>query len=206
MHSQTYRTGLPPTSLSQHDAAATCKKKKNYGGCVTRLIRLNHVNLCTAYRPHFIYDRSVVPNLFHLRTPWQPISINCTLYISKRFVINLLAVNSNLYVVTVNSPIMGIKSNGIRRWTVRVYIYIYIYIYIYTYTHTHSKLKRRMCIFRHYSIFFAYPQMSWFVPLEVRVVQVGNHCNRGILTIRLGYCFQTATPPSFCTHRDPNLQ
>jgi len=42
------------------------------------------------------------PTFFHSRTPWQPISINCTLHIRKMFVINTAAVISNLYVVTVN--------------------------------------------------------------------------------------------------------
>jgi hypothetical protein len=41
--------------------------------------------------------------LFHLRTLWQPIYINCTLHISKIFVGNTVAVISNLYVVTVNT-------------------------------------------------------------------------------------------------------
>ena len=36
---------------------------------------------------------------FHLRTHWQPISINCTLHISKMFVISIVAVSSNLYVI-----------------------------------------------------------------------------------------------------------
>jgi hypothetical protein len=50
-----------------------------------------------------IYSNAVVPKLFfHMRTPWQPISINCTLHISKMLLINTLAVTSNLYVVTVN--------------------------------------------------------------------------------------------------------
>ena len=39
---------------------------------------------------------------FHLRASWRPISINCTLHISKMFVITTFAVISNLYVVTVN--------------------------------------------------------------------------------------------------------
>jgi len=39
---------------------------------------------------------------FRLHTPWQPISINCTIRISKMFVINVVAVIPNLYVVTVN--------------------------------------------------------------------------------------------------------
>jgi hypothetical protein len=38
------------------------------------------------------------PTFCHLRTPWQPISINCTLHICKMFVINIDAVISNLYV------------------------------------------------------------------------------------------------------------
>ena len=42
------------------------------------------------------------PTIFHLRTPWQPIYINCTFSISEMFVINIVAVISNLYVVTVN--------------------------------------------------------------------------------------------------------
>jgi len=42
----------------------------------------------------------MVPNLFRLRAPWQPISINCTLHISKMFVINIVVVISNLYVVS----------------------------------------------------------------------------------------------------------
>jgi hypothetical protein len=65
--------------------------------------------------------------------PWQPISINCTLHVSKIFVINIVAVISNLYVDVCE-------------------------------------------LFRHYSIFFAYLYMSWFVLLGVRVPQVENHC------------------------------
>ena len=42
------------------------------------------------------------PIFFHLLTPWQPISINCALHIGKMFVINIVAVISILYVVTVN--------------------------------------------------------------------------------------------------------
>jgi len=42
------------------------------------------------------------PTFLHLRTRWQPISINRSLHISKMFVINIVAVISNLYVVTVN--------------------------------------------------------------------------------------------------------
>ena len=61
------------------------------------------------------------PTFFHLRTPSQPISINCTLHINKMFVINIVAVISNLYVVTVNCNC----------W--------------------------RMCLFRHYSVFFRVP-------------------------------------------------
>ena len=38
------------------------------------------------------------PTFFHLRTPRQPISINCTLNISKTFVINIVAVISNLFI------------------------------------------------------------------------------------------------------------
>jgi hypothetical protein len=48
------------------------------------------------------YLQQRIPSFFHLRTPWQPISINCTLHISKTFVINIVAVISNLYVLTVN--------------------------------------------------------------------------------------------------------
>ena len=40
------------------------------------------------------------PTFFHWRTPWQPISINCTLHISKMFVINVVAVISNLSCLT----------------------------------------------------------------------------------------------------------
>ena len=43
-----------------------------------------------------------IQTFFHLRTPWQPISINCTFHISKIFLINIVAVISNVYVVTVN--------------------------------------------------------------------------------------------------------
>jgi hypothetical protein len=37
------------------------------------------------------------PTSFHLHTSWQPISINCTLHISKMFVINVAAVISNYF-------------------------------------------------------------------------------------------------------------
>jgi hypothetical protein len=43
-----------------------------------------------------------LPTSLHLRTPWQSISIYCALRISKMFVINIAAVISNLFVVTVN--------------------------------------------------------------------------------------------------------
>jgi hypothetical protein len=49
--------------------------------CQSRLIACNEV------------PRTVVPNLCWLDTPWQPISINGTLYISKVFVINIVAVD-----------------------------------------------------------------------------------------------------------------
>lgn len=39
---------------------------------------------------------------FHLHIPWQPFSINGTLNITKMFVINIVDVISNLYVVTVS--------------------------------------------------------------------------------------------------------
>ena len=39
------------------------------------------------------------PTFFHLHAPWQPISVNCTLHISKMFVINIVAIISNLNVV-----------------------------------------------------------------------------------------------------------
>jgi hypothetical protein len=42
------------------------------------------------------------PTFFHLHTPRQPISINCTLHISKILVINIVAVILNLYFVSVN--------------------------------------------------------------------------------------------------------
>ena len=42
------------------------------------------------------------PTFFHLHASWQPISINRTLHIMKLFVINMVAVITNLYVVTVN--------------------------------------------------------------------------------------------------------
>ena len=32
------------------------------------------------------------PTFIHLRNPWQPISINCTLHINQIFVINIVAV------------------------------------------------------------------------------------------------------------------
>jgi hypothetical protein len=40
------------------------------------------------------------PSFFHLRIPWQHITINCTFHISNFFVINMFAVISNVYVVT----------------------------------------------------------------------------------------------------------
>jgi hypothetical protein len=48
-------------------------------------------------------------NLFSLSYPWQPISVNCTLHISEMFVINIVAVISNLFVATVNKQ----PNNGI---------------------------------------------------------------------------------------------
>ena len=36
---------------------------------------------------YFLNISQWFPIFFHLHTPWQPISINCTLYISKMFVI-----------------------------------------------------------------------------------------------------------------------
>jgi hypothetical protein len=41
------------------------------------------------------------PILFHLRTPWQPIYVDCTRRVIKMFVINMVTVISNLYLVTV---------------------------------------------------------------------------------------------------------
>jgi hypothetical protein len=41
------------------------------------------------------------PTFVHLCAHWQPISINCTLHISKIYVIDIADVVSNLYVVTV---------------------------------------------------------------------------------------------------------
>jgi hypothetical protein len=38
------------------------------------------------------YASAVVPKLFHLRAPWQPISINRNLHISKMFDIKIVAV------------------------------------------------------------------------------------------------------------------
>jgi len=46
---------------------------------------------------HIIYISGSQP-FFHLRIPWQPISINFNLHISKMFVINIGAVTSNLRV------------------------------------------------------------------------------------------------------------
>jgi len=46
--------------------------------------------------------RQSFPTFFHLLTPWQLISINRTPLISKMFVIDIVAVISNIYVVTVN--------------------------------------------------------------------------------------------------------
>jgi hypothetical protein len=40
------------------------------------------------------------PNFLHFHTPWQLISINCTPHFSKMFVINIVAVTSNLSFLT----------------------------------------------------------------------------------------------------------
>jgi hypothetical protein len=40
--------------------------------------------------------------LLHLRTPWQPIYVHCTRHVIEMFVINMVTVISNLYLVTVN--------------------------------------------------------------------------------------------------------
>jgi hypothetical protein len=45
---------------------------------------------------HLLLQR--FPIYFHFRTLWQPISINCTLHISKMFAISIVASISNLYV------------------------------------------------------------------------------------------------------------
>jgi hypothetical protein len=45
-----------------------------------------------------LFLRQLFPNFFHMRTPWQPISINCTLHIRKMFVINTVGVISYLCV------------------------------------------------------------------------------------------------------------
>jgi len=50
----------------------------------------------------FIAKKQWFPTFCHLRTPWQLISINCTLHIDRIFVINIVAVISNLYFVAVN--------------------------------------------------------------------------------------------------------
>ena len=51
---------------------------------------------------HYFYVSQRPPTFFHLRTPWQPISTNCTVHIIELFVINIIAIISNLCVVTVN--------------------------------------------------------------------------------------------------------
>jgi len=50
----------------------------------------------------FITIKQRFPAFCHLHTPSQPISINCTLHIGRNFVINIVAVISNSYAVTVN--------------------------------------------------------------------------------------------------------
>jgi hypothetical protein len=49
------------------------------------------------YKTAFLYS-SGSQTFFHLRTPWQPKSINCTVHVSKMSVITIVAVISNLYV------------------------------------------------------------------------------------------------------------
>jgi hypothetical protein len=56
------------------------------------------VNVTTKFRFPWKALRLSSSSVVHLRAPWQPISINCTLHISKAFVINIAAVISNLYV------------------------------------------------------------------------------------------------------------
>jgi hypothetical protein len=79
------------------------------------------------------------PACFHLRTPWQPIAINCTPHISKILVINIVN-----------------------------YFHKFLLVYCLTLL-TYESFPR---LFN----FFVYPHMSWFVPLEVRIPQVWNHC------------------------------
>jgi len=63
-----------------------------------------HVSQCGQQHPKCEQTVRLVrwfPTFFHLRAPWQPISINCTLHVNKTSVIDTVAVISNLYVLTV---------------------------------------------------------------------------------------------------------
>jgi len=85
---------------------------------------------------------------FNLRTPWQPISINCTLHISSATRHNVQLISHMLSCIL--SYIVGVCA-----------------------------------FFSHYSIFFfAYPYMSLFVPLGVRVPEVGSNWCKGIHNIK----------------------
>jgi hypothetical protein len=60
------------------------------------------VTLCSLMNGGRHLLKQCFPTFFHLYTSRQLISINHTLHISKMFVINIVAVILNLYVVTVN--------------------------------------------------------------------------------------------------------
>jgi hypothetical protein len=66
---------------------------------IGNLMALDRAATGTGY---WITLRQWFPTSFQLRTPRQPITTNCTLHISKMFVINMAAVILNLYIVTVN--------------------------------------------------------------------------------------------------------
>jgi hypothetical protein len=55
---------------------------------------------CSCFFPS-LFPTSFPTFFFHLRTPWQSICINYTIHLRKICVINVAAVNSNSYVVTV---------------------------------------------------------------------------------------------------------
>jgi hypothetical protein len=73
------------------------ESKATYSGLLARFEAVGD-----AFLSRIVTVGQWVPHFFHLRTPWQSISINCILHISKMFVINIVAVISILYVVTVN--------------------------------------------------------------------------------------------------------
>ena len=94
--------------LSEEKGVIILRDMAVAGSCVTLVItptlaiqRLDTL-LLSNFRTELRHCIPLFFFFFHLRTPWQLISMNCTLHTSKMFVINIVAVILNFYFVTVN--------------------------------------------------------------------------------------------------------